>query len=396
MPALVADSRALSRHSLPRSPGLRLLNEASLEPEPVARPTPPRNKRRRPQTPASHVWWDRKGRGAESGTTCPMEPVEFPPVRNGLDYMASVVQHLSGTPGPRDLKYAIIHLAAAVEVLTKARLNFEHWALVFADVSKADKAALASGDFRSVAPEDALDRLTKIVGIEISAEDRKRLRLVREKRNRLQHHGLTDTPEAIQAVAAEALDFLLTFVGKHLKGSADDGDDEAIELLLASVREQLGAIESLVDARLSSLEAQLDEIETVLACPMCNVEALTLDDRVNCLFCLWEDDAESASRAYVNSILGISAYEIAHDGGEWPIYECPNCGRETFVYGVVVRGDVSDAHPSSAPQAWCCFADAISYSDREIDSCMRCGNSHRHVNWVRPRVLELHAVVFRD
>ncbi|WP_186784533.1 hypothetical protein [Streptomyces sp. CBG33] len=49
--------------------------------------------------------------------------VDFPPVRNGIDYLTSVVEHLSRTrPDPRDLKYAVLHLHAATEVLLKARL----------------------------------------------------------------------------------------------------------------------------------------------------------------------------------------------------------------------------------------------------------------------------------
>jgi hypothetical protein len=51
--------------------------------------------------------------------------VDFPPVTNGMDYLCSVVEHLTGNPQPRDLKYAVLHLQAAAEVLLKARLARE-------------------------------------------------------------------------------------------------------------------------------------------------------------------------------------------------------------------------------------------------------------------------------
>lgn len=51
--------------------------------------------------------------------------IEFRPVRNGVDYLLSAVQHLTAgqqPPGDRDLKYTVLHLHAATEVLLKARL----------------------------------------------------------------------------------------------------------------------------------------------------------------------------------------------------------------------------------------------------------------------------------
>jgi hypothetical protein len=57
--------------------------------------------------------------------------VSFPLLENGLDYMESAVGHLSGSPTDRDLKYGVLHLAAAIEVLLKMRLAGEHWALIF-------------------------------------------------------------------------------------------------------------------------------------------------------------------------------------------------------------------------------------------------------------------------
>jgi hypothetical protein len=48
--------------------------------------------------------------------------IMFRPVDNGLDYLESVIEHLRGEPDQRNLKYAVLHLQAAVEVLLKIRL----------------------------------------------------------------------------------------------------------------------------------------------------------------------------------------------------------------------------------------------------------------------------------
>jgi hypothetical protein len=62
----------------------------------------------------------------------------------------SVVSHLGGTPSARDLKYAVLHLQAATEVLLKVRLIREHWTLVFKNPDKATLVSYASGDFISI------------------------------------------------------------------------------------------------------------------------------------------------------------------------------------------------------------------------------------------------------
>lgn len=81
--------------------------------------------------------------------------VSFPPVPNGVDYLVSVVELLSrdkGDPSPRDLKYAVLHLQAASEVLLKARLQIEHWTLVVKDAAKTRKIQYQAGDFESPHP----------------------------------------------------------------------------------------------------------------------------------------------------------------------------------------------------------------------------------------------------
>jgi hypothetical protein len=61
-----------------------------------------------------------------------MPELAFSPLENGLDYLQSVVDGLAGDPTKRDLKYAVLHLSAGIEVLAKYRLHREHWTLVSA------------------------------------------------------------------------------------------------------------------------------------------------------------------------------------------------------------------------------------------------------------------------
>ncbi len=84
-----------------------------------------------------------------------------------MDHLLSVVNHLSGEPEPQDLKYAVLHLQAAAEVLLKVRLIEEHWSLVFKNPGSARRDKFEASDFDSCGPNDAITRLREIVGKEV-------------------------------------------------------------------------------------------------------------------------------------------------------------------------------------------------------------------------------------
>ncbi|MGW8598162.1 hypothetical protein ACWGLB_04430 [Streptomyces sp. NPDC055893] len=105
------------------------------------------------------------------------------------------------------MKYAVLHLQAAVEVLFKARLLAAHWTLVFTHPGEATRKALDEATLSSVSPDKAITRLRNIVGVQISAKEEQALRKLTETRNKLQHFGVTDNARAVEARAGEVLDF---------------------------------------------------------------------------------------------------------------------------------------------------------------------------------------------
>jgi len=290
------------------------------------------------------------------------DDLSFEPLENGLDYVESVVDHLVGNPTPRDLKYAILHLAAAIEVILKARLGQEHWSLIFRTVDSAERSAFEKGDFESVGAAGAIDRLIKIVGLQFSDKDRVSIKRVIERRNRLQHHGLTASTQETQAVAVAALNFLIGFVDRQMRG--EPGQEEAkVEATLNRIREALSGISNLVEIRMKSLKTQLEAHHFVLECPACGQEALVVDDPCSCLFCLLRGEPEDIAKRYVEEVLLVTQYEVVKDGGVWPISWCPSCERETLV---------AEGH-YSAEARWYCFAEAERWTHAEIEACGRCG-----------------------
>lgn len=140
--------------------------------------------------------------------------LDFPPVRNGVDYLVSVVDHLTaeGDRDPRDLKYAVLHLQAAAEVLLKARLVREHWSLVFTDPGKATRETFETSTLTSCGVPATAERLRNIAGVDVTTADDKALKDLAHDRNALQHFGLTRDAAAVEARAGRVLDFLVRFL----------------------------------------------------------------------------------------------------------------------------------------------------------------------------------------
>lgn len=63
---------------------------------------------------------------------------------------------------------------------------------------------------------------------------------------------------------------------------------------------------------------------------------------------------------FVERELGISAYKCGKDGGEFPVYSCPECGEKQLV------------HDADA-QRYHCFACDENYTDEDLAFCERCG-----------------------
>lgn len=111
-------------------------------------------------------------------------------VLNAIDFLdRSVLELLNG-----DIKYSSLHFCQALELFVKARLFVEHWSLIIADPSKADRAKFEKGDFISVSLPQAIERLALIAGDDISSIQRT-FEPIRKRRNRLIHFHAPEVPK---------------------------------------------------------------------------------------------------------------------------------------------------------------------------------------------------------
>lgn len=298
--------------------------------------------------------------------------LDFPPVKNGLDYLVSVVKHLDETESevtPSDVKYAVLHLQAAVEVLFKTRLLAEHWTLVFTHPGDATRKALDEATLKSVTPEQAITRLQNIAGVEISDKEAKTLTRLTTDRNKLQHFGFTDNARAVEARAGEVLDFLIRFIDTELQPYLEPADRLEAESGLRDLREGLGNINSYVRKRMNRIAGELrkEGVEsTTIECPACENVTLVLDEDppvppasdgafATCRFCSSFFELGGLARRWLPPRWD--------DRGGLLSADCPSCHQEALGTDVRVR---SEPEP-----VYFCFA--CSYIAKEIAPCDGCG-----------------------
>ncbi|MFE0776898.1 hypothetical protein [Streptomyces sp. NPDC058861] len=294
--------------------------------------------------------------------------LRYPLVDNGLDYLLDVVGRLATGPGEqpvaRDLKYAVLHLQAATEVLLKARLQQEHWSLVFDNPATATRKTFDSAAFTSCTTEAAFERLRNIVGLDLPAKGITAVTRLARDRNALTHYGLTQPAAAVETRAADVLNFLLPFLAQHLMPALAPGERTRAEQTMTVVHAQLRGIEAYIRTRMNDLRAGLAKVaDTTVTCPVCAQPALVLaaDADPTCRFCLmtWPDTEEAAAEY---SWIVTGEVSSTDPDPEDPVQHCPNCSARSLVMKVTTA--------ASAPQTRrLCFACADDFTDTDFTAC---------------------------
>ncbi|MCX5082727.1 hypothetical protein [Streptomyces sp. NBC_00401] len=309
----------------------------------------------------------------------------FQPVENGMDYLLSVTRHLADRPTPRDLKYAVLHLHSAVEVLLKARLLQEHWALVFEKPESATRVQYEEAEFKSCGVVDAFKRLESIAGIDLGYRGRVEQHVGKlvKWRNALQHFGLTAPAPAVEKTAVNILDFLLEFVQNHLRPALDKAGRVSLDDEMTAVSDGLGEIKRLVSYRWSRIRADLDKLrDETVTCGMCDQAALVVNGRESaCRFCQFPlENGEDAAMLYAEFVLNRPVFD--ERDVEPVVDECPDCSTNTLVQGAVMA--------SGRTAGYLCFQCGLNFDHwgicdechapmlavRGISVCGTCINNH--------------------
>ncbi|MFJ7947371.1 hypothetical protein ACIQ6K_27525 [Streptomyces sp. NPDC096354] len=320
--------------------------------------------------------------------------IDFPPAANGIDYLVNVVQLLAREQGevtPGQLKYAVLHLQAATEVLLKYRLYLEHWTLVLQNLDltrmnknkKMTRALFDRGDFVSCTPQETVERLRHVLGLRISDEEQDQILALAKSRNALQHYGLTDSEGTIEARTAEVLDFLIRFLDEVLLPKMREDSERLTEDVdqlaedVDGIRRGLTKIRGYVEQRMERLKDELAPLkERTLQCPNCRQWALVVRGGLtSCWFCPADVDPQLTAWDYADNILRLpwrsppQTHDQFSQPASPPTDACPDCGIDT-----VVQGAVTAAAPDR-PTSFC-FNCAAAFPDL----CEICSKPFRAVD----------------
>lgn len=89
----------------------------------------------------------------------------------------------------------------------------------------------------------------------------------------------------------------------------------------------------IADKKLDLLKESHNDVFVAL-CPECgkNYFAYYFDENPKCIYCDYKSNVDEFTEMYIENVLGISRYDCAKDGERLPLYRCPECYSETFVF----------------------------------------------------------------
>ncbi|GAA4307562.1 hypothetical protein GCM10023086_26140 [Streptomyces venetus] len=309
------------------------------------------------------------------------EDFHFPALVNGLDFLVSAVGSLSGDngqPGPRDVKYAVLHLQAAVETLLKARLEMHDPALVWTKVGAFDQRKHEAGDFSSCGVKIAIERLRDTVQIEskIDPEDVS-LRALGSLRNRIMHFGWKDTVVAVQARTVPVLDLLVGFINTDVLPHVDQPDEAwSAERQMEQLRAGFKHLTDFIVLRMQALRSQLDRYEhSTAACRSCGQFAVVLDGGAHDLACLLCGKQYGTGAEAAWEFIGSSRYvSVTQGGGD--LNGCGSCGTYSVISTPLANSPEEDSwicfDCGSTHEGVCTFCDQAADLVPEMDMCSDC------------------------
>jgi transcriptional regulator len=210
----------------------------------------------------------------------PPADLAFAPILNGVDFLDRAIDELLDGHDQRELKYAVLHLQAAAEILLKVRLQREGFEQVFEDPAQADEVRWRRGDFRSVTLSAAITRLKETAEVTLSRKECKALENLTRERNKLQHFGSTSSHLVVSNRAGKAMEVLFRFIVEHLVPEAPEDEQGPLERAQERIGHALREIASVAEARLVRVTPELEEWSGVIIhCPNCSQLGMDIRSR---------------------------------------------------------------------------------------------------------------------
>ena len=246
----------------------------------------------------------------------------FELLENARSFLESAADYIQD--GGDQHRFALLHLATAIELLLKARLALEDHKLLVVGTKPVTDEAFARGDFRSVNLDEAIERLEGLGQLAITPSQRAQLVALRNMRNRVTH--FVPPVDAVEAKAALAIGVSL-FVDIHNAEFADEDVYKAKPM--QRILEELSKSKDFIHARHAHIAERLRR--------SARPRTHHLDERPRCL----QDAAAIVAENIECFFCGLSrtvhdcTWLLSEDG---TVGACPACGRTSVARHAVGKG----------------------------------------------------------
>lgn len=134
-----------------------------------------------------------------------MKELKFSLEENAVDSLLHGIEHFIDSTDVRYLKYAVLHIAQAVELFLKERLNREHYLLVYL------KPENSKPNDKTVNIDEAIKRLIS-AKVRISEDCIKAFQNIQNFRNQIQHFKISVNRETVKIELGRTLKYLEKFL----------------------------------------------------------------------------------------------------------------------------------------------------------------------------------------
>lgn len=294
------------------------------------------------------------------------ERIEMNLLLNAFDYLREAVERIAkAEPTPSDYKHAILNVVAAIELIFKQRLFDEHWSLVFANTSKANRSDLKSGKFKSLDFEELITRLESICDIDLK-KHRKELTLLRDLRNQIQHFHVQMERGETLSLMLKGWSLLVDFIGSHIRMEENSEEADAYNRIVASMGLCREYVQHRHDVIKEPLQKKWSQDIKTLLCPVCLEEALPNEEgTMKCLFC----NTEFTEDELIEKIKAVFDDRVLEDYVSNPAFfnTCPSCGMISLY-------EYPDEGGEPHSPLFVCLKCKNSWEWYEMRRCGYCGN----------------------
>jgi hypothetical protein len=200
-------------------------------------------------------------------------------VESAFDFFERAIAEHGASP-----KYAVLHLAASVELFLKARLMAEHWTLIIAPETDPQFDQLRNGDFESVTPAQALKRLSGVLPADahVCKEAQCEFKSLMKERNKIAHFFHPTLHDSSPATDILQRQCRVWFHIHRLLGTVWSDIFRDSSGRLAKLNQTMKGESKFLAAVFDSIKHDLDNLKqkgsSILGCPACGFDALVVTD----------------------------------------------------------------------------------------------------------------------